>query len=139
MTSHLTDTSVSYKIDKIWNSDNYQVDNALSEGTVLSQSDVLSTLSDAAKQLLNGEQGEKISESALKKVVKNLGGVNTGMMTKSFFDKDGNEYQYELWLEGQSEGDKEWNVLNDNKDIKYGDNLLVRVNATLKMIKAASV
>lgn len=139
MTSHLTDTSVSYKIDKIWNSDNYQVDNALSEGTVLSQSDVLSTLSDAAKQLLNGEQGEKISESTLKKVVKNLGGVNTGMMTKSFFDKDGNEYQYELWLEGQSEGDKEWNVLNDNKDIKYGDNLLVRVNATLKMIKAASV
>ena len=139
MTSHLTDTSVSYKIDKIWNSDNYQVDNALSEGAVLSQSDVLSTLSDAAKQLLNGEQGEKISESTLKKVVKNLGGVNTGIMTKSFFDKDGNEYQYELWLEGQSEGDKEWNVLNDNKDIKYGDNLLVRVNATLKMIKAASV
>ena len=60
-------------------------------------------------------------------------------MTKSFFDKDGNEYQYELWLEGQSEGDKEWNVLNDNKGIKYGDNLVVRVNATLKMVKAASI
>ncbi|WKB70603.1 glycosyl hydrolase 53 family protein [Ligilactobacillus ruminis] len=139
MTSHLADTSVSYKIDKIWNSNNYQVDNALSEGTVLSQSDVLSTLSDAAKQLLNGEQGEKISESTLKKVVKNLGGVNTGIMTKSFFDKDGNEYQYELWLEGQAESDKEWNVLNDNKDVKYGDNLVVRVNATLKMVKSASV
>ena len=131
------DTNVSFKVDKIWNSDNVQVNGALQEGAVLNASELQNALPDAARQLLNGEKDQLIGKDALKKAVESLGGFKSGVLTKSFFDKDGNEYKYELWLEGQTDGDKEWNVLNDNNGIKYGGNLTVRVNATLKLVKAA--
>ncbi|WGN90037.1 glycosyl hydrolase 53 family protein [Ligilactobacillus faecis] len=126
-------SSVAFKVDKIWNSDNVQLKDALNVGDTVSANEVSNALSESAQALLRGEEGQALGQTNLEKIGSGLGGVTTALEgNKTYYTATGEAYHYVFWLaEGKTAEQKAWNFYNDNQTAKYGETLTAKVEATV--------
>ena len=129
-------SNVQYKITNVYNNAG-DVQNALQNGAMNPADLVNAGLSDTAKALLTGIQGDTISSENLEALANAVGGMTKAFVgTKTYYDKNGNPYHYEYWLDGNQEAGKQQEVANDNKNVKFGDTVTLDYNATLVYGKA---
>src|SRR5699024_7026388 len=129
-------SNVQYKITNVYNNAG-DVQNALQNGAMNPADLVNAGLSDTAKTLLTGIQGDTISSENLEALANAVGGMTKAFVgTTTYYDKNGNPYHYEYWLDGNQEAGKQQEVANDNKNVKFGDTVTLDYNATLVYGKA---
>ena len=125
-------SAVTFKVTKVWDN-NVVVKNALVAGSEVKSTETLNAITDVAAKNLTGVEKNTFNQATLEDIAKGLGGISSALVgNKTYYASNGDAYHYEFWLsEGTSPEQKEWNFYNDNRNAKYGDTLVVNVEATL--------
>ena len=124
-------STLNFKVNKVWNSNNVALKDGIVEGSTLTASDMLEPLSAAANELLSGTGA--FTQENLEKIASGLGGMTTALEgSKTYYADNGDAYHYVFWFtEGKTAEQKAWNFYNDNMNAKYGEPLVVNVEATV--------
>ena len=124
-------STLSFKVNKVWNSNNVALKAGIAEGSTLTASDMVEPLSAAANELLSGTGA--FTQENLEKIASGLGGMTTALEgSKTYYADNGDAYHYVFWFtEGKTAEQKAWNFYNDNKNAKYGEPLVANVEATV--------
>lgn len=124
-------STLNFKVNKVWNSNNVVLKDGITEGSTLAVSDMLDPLSATANELLSGTGA--FTQENLEKIASGLGGMTTALEgSKTYYADNGDAYHYVFWFtEGKTAEQKAWNFYNDNKDAKYGEPLVANVEATV--------
>ena len=124
-------STLNFKVNKVWNSNNVALKDGIVEGSTLTASDMLEPLSAAANELLSGIGA--FTQENLEKIASGLGGMTTALEgSKTYYADNGDAYHYVFWFtEGKTAEQKAWNFYNDNMNAKYGEPLVVNVEATV--------
>ena len=124
-------STLSFKVNKVWNSNNIALKDGIAEGSTLTASDMVEPLSAAANELLSGTGA--FTQENLEKIASGLGGMTTALEgSKTYYADNGDAYHYVFWFtEGKTAEQKAWNFYNDNKNAKYGEPLVANVEATV--------
>ena len=124
-------STLNFKVNKVWNSNNVVLKDGITEGTTLAVSDMLDPLSVTANELLSGTGA--FTQENLEKIASGLGGITTALEgSKTYYADNGDAYHYVFWFtEGKTAEQKAWNFYNDNKNAKYGEPLVANVEATV--------
>lgn len=124
-------STLNFKVNKVWNSNNVVLKDGITEGSTLAVSDMLDPLSATANELLSGTGA--FTQENLEKIASGLGGMMTALEgSKTYYADNGDAYHYVFWFtEGKTAEQKAWNFYNDNKDAKYGEPLVANVEATV--------
>ena len=133
-------SNVQYKITNVYNAPGVSatVKDGLTTGSMNPADLVNAGLTDTAKAVLTGIQGNTISSENLEALANTVGGMTKAFVgTTTYYDEAGNPYHYEYWLDGDQEAGKQQEVANDNKDVKFGDTVTLNYNATLVYGKAS--
>ena len=124
-------STINFKVNKVWNSNNVALKDGLDEGTTLTVSDMVEPLSAMENELLSGTG--VFTQENLEKIASCLGGMTTALEgAKTYYADNGDAYHYVFWFtEGKTAEQKAWNFYNDNKNAKYGEPLVANVEATV--------
>ena len=124
-------STLNFKVNKVWNSNNVVLKDGITEGSTLAVSDMLDPLSATANELLSGTGA--FTQENLEKIASGLGGMTTALDgSKTYYADNGDAYHYVFWFtEGKTAEQKAWNFYNDNMNAKYGEPLVVNVEATV--------
>lgn len=126
-------SDIQLKVMKVWNEAG-NVTNPLQADTIVSATDVNGLLNATITKLLTGKKETSFSTETLNQLADSL--AQNGLQgTKEYTDTQGNKYHYVFWLDGQTAADKQWQVNNANKGVKYGQIINLPVTATLTLDK----
>ena len=126
-------SDIQLKVMKVWNEVG-NVTNPLQSDTIVSATDVNGLLNATITKLLTGKKETSFSTETLNQLADSL--AQNGLQgTKEYTDTQGNKYHYVFWLDGQTAADKQWQVNNANKGVKYGQIINLPVTATLTLDK----
>ena len=106
------------------------VNNGLQKNQTVDSSDT-GDLTTGITTLLTGPKGKEISQDVLEAIYASLPGNSSALIGIKNYKNGNDNYHYEYWLEGQSANDKLNNFLSANKNVKYGDPIVVNYSATL--------
>ena len=124
-------------------SNNTEVNNPLTVGAIVDNTELNDALAGINKAILTGPKGEEIPQNILQlyyDALKGAQGEKTGLVGQKIYSNKNGDYHYVYWLEanqGTVKNDS-WTVfMNNNKGVKYGDPIKVDVSATLTKGKPA--